>query len=842
MLKKQQLVVIGNGMVGYKFCETFTDLGASEHFDIVVFGEEPRAAYDRVHLSEFFAGKTADDLSMASLDWYAERNIDLRVNEKIMAIDRTAKTITSEKGTKLAYDKLVLATGSYPFVPPVPGVDKEGVFVYRTIEDLEKITAYSKKAKSVAVIGGGLLGLEAAKATVDLGLDTHVVEFAPRLMPRQLDEAGGALLKSKIEDLGVKVHLNMATQEMQGEKAVSGLKFSDGEELPLDMVVISAGIRPSDALAKQAELEVGPRGGISVNGALQTSDEDIFAIGECALFEGMIYGLVAPGYQMARVVANNLLGDSQVFTGADMSSKLKLMGIDVASIGDALQENEAGNPVTLEDLQGGVYKKLIVSKDGHRLLGAILVGDASDYGSLLSMYQADLPVPKAPETLLVKPASDEGKDTMSVAYLPASAVVCSCNNVTKGDLSEAIREGEITDIGDLKACTKGGTSCGGCIPLMKDILSLELENIGVAVDRSLCEHFPYDRKELRALIHKDKLLAFGQVLKKYGTGNGCEVCRPAVASILAGCWNEHVLQHQQIQDTNDYYMANTQKNGTYSVVPRAAGGEITPDQLIAIGQVAKDFNLYTKITGGQRVDLFGAKLEELPFIWEKLVDAGLESGHAYGKSLRTVKSCVGSTWCRYGVQDSVGLAVELENRYKGLRSPHKLKGGVSGCVRECAEARGKDFGVIATEQGWNVYVSGNGGSKPQHAVLLASDISKEEVIQYLDRFMMYYVHTADHLTRTSTWLNNLEGGIEHVIDVVIKDSLGIGEQLEKEMQHIVDTYECEWAATLKDEEKLKRFRPFLNSDDPEPGIQFVQERGQIRPRQEDELEESTVAA
>ncbi len=829
MLTKQQLVVIGNGMVGCRLCEELIEKKSEEIFKIVVFGNERLPAYDRVHLSEYFAGKSADDLTLQPVDWYVKHGIDLWLGDHIMAIDRKNKYVISEQGCHVPYDKLVLATGSSPFVPPVSGAEKKGVFVYRTLEDLDNIILYSKQVKTAAVIGGGLLGLEAAKAMMDLGVDTHVVECAPSLMPRQLDEAAGKFLQLKIEDLGVNVHLNKLTHEFRGNGRVESILFADASELAVDMVVISAGIRAADELGKRSDLQLGARGGIAVNNYLQTSDPDIYAIGECASHENTTYGLVGPGYQMASVLADNLLGATREFSGADMSCQLKLLGVDVASFGDTHSDDERENAVILENHKDGIYKKLILSEDGQRLLGGMLVGDTSDYGRLLSSYQAGVPIPKAPESLLVPPATSSDKDATSVAFLPASAMVCSCNNVTKGDLVQAIRQENIQELAGLKGSTKGGTGCGGCIPLMKDILALELEKSGVAIDRSLCEHFPYDRQGLRELIQKNKLYTFGQVLEKYGTGQGCEVCRPAIASILAGCWNDHVLNHQDIQDTNDHYMANTQRNGTYSVVPRVPGGELTPDQLIAIGQVAKEFDLYTKITGGQRIDLFGARLEDLPKIWQKLIDAGMESGHAYGKALRTVKSCVGSTWCRFGVQDSTSLAIELENRYKGLRAPHKIKGGVSGCIRECAEAQSKDFGVIATEQGWNLYVCGNGGAKPQHAILLASDIDTNTVIRYLDRFLMYYIHTAEHLTRTATWLNNMDGGIDHLKDVVIHDSLGIAEQLEYEMQQLINSYQCEWTATLQDPDKLKRFRPFLNTEETDPTIQFIKERGQIRP-------------
>jgi nitrite reductase (NADH) large subunit len=818
---RQKLVVIGNGMVGFKLLEKLTNM--QHDFDITVLCEEVRPAYDRVHLSSYFTNKNADSLSLAPLPWYSERNIDLRLGEGAKSIDRNSKKITISSGEILAYDKLVLATGSAPFVPNVPGIQKKGVFVYRTIEDLDSMIYHAKACKKAAVIGGGLLGLEAAKALLDLGLEAHVIEFAPRLMPRQLDAQGSSVLQKKIEALGVSVHLNKNSKEVLGEESVTGLQFTDDTVLELDMIVVSAGIRPRDELAKQAGLTLGERGGILVNDHLQTSDPDIYAIGECALHGTMVYGLVAPGYRQAETAAKHLLGEDAHFKGADLSTKLKLLGVDVASIGNATLET-AHTTVTLNS-RLGVYKKLIYS-DEQKLLGAILVGDASDYGTLLNYYQQKTTLPDVPESLLV--AVSEKSAGAGVAAFSDESTICSCENVNKGSITQQIQAG-CHDVVSLKKSCKAGTGCGSCVPLLNDLITLELEKAGVAVDKSLCEHFPYTRQELLEVVKLSQIKTYDELLGRHGRGRGCEICKPAVASMLASTWNEHVMEHQTIQDTNDTFMANIQRNGTYSVVPRVPGGELTPDQLIAIGAVAKDFNLYTKITGGQRIDLFGARLEDLPIIWAQLGEAGLESGHAYAKALRTVKSCVGSTWCRYGVQDSTTLAIDIENRYKGLRAPHKIKMAVSGCARECAEAQGKDVGVIATEKGWNLYVCGNGGMKPQHAVLLANDIDTQTLIQYIDRFLMYYVRTAERLTRTATWLNKLEGGIEHVKDVVIHDKLGLAETLEQEMQHIVDTYQCEWKTTVNNPEQLERFKPFVNVNERDSSIQFTEVRGQPLP-------------
>jgi len=825
-----KIIVIGHGMVGHKLVECLAQ-DAAHGLDITVLCEESRPAYDRVHLSEFFAGKTADDLSLVEPGFFERQNVLLKLNAKAVAIDRDARTVTVSTGETLPYDKLVFATGSYPFVPPVQGRERADCFVYRTIDDLEAMHECGARSKTGTVVGGGLLGLECAKALRDMGLQTHVVEFAPRLMAVQVDDGGGRVLRTKIEELGVTVHTQKNTTAIvDGEAGTHRMQFADGSHLDTDMIVFSAGIRPRDDLARESGLTLGARGGIVIDNACCTSDPHIYAIGECALWNGQLFGLVAPGYEMARAVAKQLLGGAAEFAGADMSTKLKLMGVDVASIGDAHGSTPGSRAYQFSDERKQVYKKLVVSECGKYLLGGVMVGDAGEYGTLLQMMLNRIELPASPEFLILPQADGNAKPALGVEALPAGAQICSCNNVSKGELCAAVCAGA-TDIGALKGATGAGTSCGGCVPLVTQVMKAEMKKQGLVVNNHVCEHFPYSRQELYHIVRVEGVRSFGALLAKHGHGLGCDICKPVVASILASCWNEFVLkkEHAALQDTNDYYLANIQRDGTYSVVPRMAGGEVTPDGLIAVGQVAKKYGLYTKITGGQRVDLFGARVEQLPLIWEELIAAGFESGHAYGKSLRTVKSCVGSTWCRYGVGDSVGLAVEIENRYKGLRTPHKIKFGVSGCTRECAEAQGKDVGIIATEKGWNLYVCGNGGMKPRHAELLASDLDQETLVRYIDRFLMFYVRTADRLQRTSVWRDNLEGGLEYLIDVVVNDRLGVAGELESEMQHVVDTYECEWKKAVTDPETRKRFRHFVNSSESDSNIAFVEERGQIRP-------------
>ena len=836
-MNKQNIVVIGNGMVGCKFCARLVEKDTDKQFNIITFCEEPRPAYDRVHLSEYFTGKTAEDLTLQPLKWYEENDITIHLEDKAVTIDRAAKKVISAKGVEVSYDKLVLATGSSPFVPPVPGIDKKGVFVYRTIEDLEGMMEHAKIASKAAVIGGGLLGLEAAKAAQDLGLETHVVEFAPRLMARQVDDEGGAILKDIIESRDISVHLNKATTNIAGEGAVSGMEFKDDTSLDVDMIIVSAGIRPRDELARESGLEVGERGGILVNDQLLTSDPDVYAIGECALYNNFIYGLVAPGYTMADAVATQLVGGEAGFTGADMSTKLKLIGTDVASFGN-IETKEPHKNITITDPHSGVYKRLILTEDGKHLIGGILIGDAEAYGNLLQMTLNHMELPEDPMKLIL-PASDGSEDIGGgPAALPDTATICSCENVSKGAICGVIINDGVRTLGDIKSMTKAGTGCGGCVPLVTKLLNYQLGELGEEVNTDLCEHFAHTRTELYDIVKVSGIATFDALLGTHGKGeHGCEICKPAVGSILASIHNDKVIakSNAKLQDSNDRFLANIQKNGTYSVVPRVPGGEITADKLIVIGEVAKDYDLYVKITGGQRIDLFGAQLNDLPEIWRKLIDAGFESGHAYGKSLRTIKSCVGCNWCRFGVQDSVGLAIRLENRYKGIRSPHKLKSAVSGCTRECAEAQSKDFGIIATEKGYNLYLGGNGGMKPRHADLFAIDLDEATTTKYIDRFLMYYIKTADRLTRTSVWVDSLEGGMDHLREVIVDDKLGICDDLDQQMQHLIDTYHCEWKDAIEDPEKLKLFKHFGNSDAFDPNVKFTRERTQIKPALEGEL-------
>ena len=822
-----RIIVVGNGMVGYKFCEKLRS--RSKEHEIIAYGEEPRPAYDRVHLSSYFSGSTAEDLLMAPPSWYVDNHVELFTSELVTDVNRQEKTIRTHTGQVDYYDYLVLATGSSAFVPSVEGVERHGVFVYRTIEDLNQIIDYGKKIKKAAVLGGGLLGLEAAKALLDLGLETHVVEFAPRLMPRQIDDTGSAVLAHKLSQLGITVHTGKNTKKIVGNGKLEGLEFTDNTSLDIEMLVISAGIRPRDELAKSCGLEVHAKGGIVVDNHLRTNDESIFAIGEAAVHNNIVYGLVAPGYEMADIVVKQILGEpAKQFTGFDMSTKLKLIGVDVASFGDPFGESGGSIPIAFQDKHNSVYKRINISHDGKYLLGGILIGDASQYKIFHQMVANKIPLPAQPETLIIgSPGKNE--ESGGVKSLPETAQICSCENVSKSDLISQISDHGAISLDDLKKKTKACTGCGGCTPMVNDILKTTLESLGHKIKKTLCEHFEFSRQELFDIIKVKGIKTYDALLNSVGTGDGCEICKPAVASLLASIWNELIAEQDTIQDTNDRYLANIQRGGTYSVVPRIAGGEITPAKLMAIGRIAQKYGLYTKITGGQRIDMFGARMDQLPEIWEELILEGFESGHAYGKALRTIKSCVGSTWCRYGVQDSVSFAIFIEDRYKGLRAPHKIKGAVSGCIRECAEAQSKDFGIIATEKGWNLYVCGNGGARPQHAKLFANDLDTETCVKLIDRFLMFYIKTADPLTRTATWLNKMEGGLEYLRDVVINDTLGICESLEMEMKALIANYHCEWKKVVESPQLRARYKHFINDDEPDSTLAFVEMRDQKIP-------------
>ncbi|AVM00305.1 nitrite reductase (NAD(P)H) [Gordonia iterans] len=824
------VVVVGHGMVGHRFIEALRTRDTDNTWTVIVLGEEADAAYDRVGLSSYVGEWDRSSLAMPGNDFADDPAVELRTGVRVESIDHAAHRVRTDTGETIAYHALVLATGSYAFVPPVPGHDAPGCHVYRTLDDLDAIRADAEASLARdpdavgIVVGGGLLGLEAANALRQLGMRPHVVEINPRLMPQQVDEGGGEHLARMIGELGIDISLSSGTQSI--EPADDGgltVTLAGDVRVEAGLLVFAAGVRPRDELGRESGLALAERGGILTDVTCATSAPDVYAIGEVAAVEGRCYGLVGPGYATAEVVADRLLGGDATFPGADLSTKLKLLGVDVASFGDALGATPGSLNVVVSDPVGGTYSKLVLSDDASTLLGGVLVGDASSYGMLRPLVGSTIP---GDPVALISPAS-EGGEALGLSALGDDAQICSCNDVSKGTLCSAIADGSCT-VADLKKCTGAGTACGSCVPLLSKLLN----ESGVEQSKALCEHFGQSRAELFELVQASGIRTFSGLIERFGTGTGCDICKPTVASILASTSSDHILGGEQatLQDTNDAFLANIQRNGTYSVVPRVPGGDITPEHLILIGEIARDFGLYTKITGGQRIDMFGARVEQLPLIWKRLVDGGMESGQAYGKSLRTVKSCVGSDWCRYGQQDSVQMAIDLELRYRGLRSPHKLKMGVSGCARECAEARGKDVGVIATDAGWNLYVCGNGGMTPKHAQLLASDLDSATLVKYVDRFLMYYIRTADRLQRTAPWLEELEGGLDRLREVVVDDALGLAEDFEAAMARHVEGYACEWKGVLEDPEKLSRFVSFVNApESPDPTVEFGENNGRKVP-------------
>nr|OQO29816.1 Nitrite reductase [NAD(P)H] [Rachicladosporium sp. CCFEE 5018] len=877
---RKQIIVVGLGMVGISFIEKLMKLDVKRReYDILVIGEEKHLAYNRVGLTSFFQHREVENLYLNPHSWYAsmpEGSLSYYLNTLVTTIDSEKKTVETSQGQTIPYDILVLATGSDALLPKhTPGHDAKGVFVYRTIEDLEKLIAYSatKHGSTGAVVGGGLLGLEAAKAMMDLEEFSKVklIERNRWVLSRQLDADAGGMVVEQVRALGLDVLLGKRVGKINtdADNSVVGVTFEDGESMDCTCICFAIGIKARDELARKAGIQCADRGGgIVVNTDLSTSIKDIYAIGECASWESETYGLIAPGVEMADVLAFNLTQAKshapRRFKRPDLSTKLKLLGVEVASFGDFFADRDGPKnaptrrgaakkdgsvelkpaskeltngtspqsvkALTYKDPFNNVYKKYLFSKDGKYLLGGMMIGDTKDYVKLVPMVknQKALEVPPSEFILGASKGEDDGDD------LEDDTQICSCHNVLKGDVVKAVKDGTCKSIGDVKSCTKAGTGCGGCMPLVQTIFNKTMSGMGQEVKNHLCPHFEYSRADLFNIIYVKKLQSFPEIMAAAGkdpNSSGCEACKPTVGSIIASLYNKHLLDDDRrgLQDTNDRFLANIQRNGTFSVVPRVSGGEITPEKLIIIGTVAKKYKLYCKITGGQRIDMFGAKKQDLPKIWRELVDGGLESGHAYAKSLRTVKSCVGTTWCRFGIGDSVGMAVRLEERYKSIRSPHKFKGGVSGCVRECAEAQNKDFGLIASEKGYNIFVGGNGGAKPRHSELLAKDVPPDDVIPILDRYISFYIRTADKLQRTARWVENMPGGIKYLREVILEDKLGICADLEKQMQDLIGTFFCEWTEVLKSPERLKLFSQFGNTEETVDTVENVQDRGQPRP-------------
>ncbi|KAJ5852487.1 uncharacterized protein N7529_011872 [Penicillium soppii] len=866
--QRQKIVVVGLGMVAISLIEKIIKQDTDRKYDILVIGEESHVAYNRVGLSSFFEHRKIENLYLNPTIWYdsfKERAFDHHLNTRVTAINPTIQTVQTSTGETITYDILVLATGSDATLPTrTPGYDAKGVFVYRTISDLERLIDFAAqhKGETAVTVGGGLLGLEAAKAMTDLE-DFGNVKLIDRnkwVLARQLDGDAGMLVTRKIRDLGLDVlhQKRVKTVNTDEDNNVVGITFEDGESIDCCCICFAIGVQPRDELGRDIGIQCGERGGFVIDESLQTSIPNIYAVGECASWENQTFGIIAPGIEMADVLAFNLTNPqrpSRSFTRPDLSTKLKLLGVDVASFGDFFADRDGPKflpgrrpsiavgsgdgakeepdvkALTYKDPFSGVYKKYLFTMDGKFLLGGMMIGDTKDYLKLNQMVklQKELEIPPSQFILGAQNGGEENADD-----LDDSTQICSCHNVTKGDVVDSVKNGTCRTIAEVKSCTKVGTGCGGCMPLAQSIFNKTMVGMGQEVSNHLCSHIPFSRADLYNIVAIKQLKTFPEVMKGAGKNPdslGCELCKPAIGSILSSLYNPYIMDKgfNDLQDTNDKFLANIQRNGTFSVVPRVPGGEITADKLIAIGSVAKKYGLYCKITGAQRIDLFGAKKQDLLNIWTELVDAGMESGHAYAKALRAIKSCVGTTWCRFGVGDSVGMAIRLEERYKSIRAPHKFKGAVSGCVRECAEAQNKDFGLIATEKGFNIFVGGNGGAKPRHAELLVTDVPAEMVMPIIDRYLIFYIRTADKLQRTARWIENLPGGIHYLKEVIVEDKLGICADMERQMNELVDSYFCEWTETVKDPKRRKVFQQFANTDETVENVEVVQERSQQRP-------------
>ncbi|MBM3813539.1 MAG: NAD(P)/FAD-dependent oxidoreductase [Acidimicrobiia bacterium] len=748
----EKLIVIGNGMAGVACVEQI--LKHSPRFDITIFGEETHVNYNRILLSSVLAGeKEMDDITINGLDWYQSNNISLRLGVRITGIDPVAKTVTGDDGSTIHYDKLLIAAGSTPLIPPMEGTTKQGVYCFRNLDDTRALLERARPGVKAVVIGGGLLGLEAARGLQVQGADVTVVHLMDRLMERQLDYTGGLFLKRKIEELGVKVLLEKSTSEILGNGHVEGLRFEDGETIEAGLVVIAAGIRPNVELGRKASLTVNR--GIVVNNYMETSDPDIFAVGECVEHNCVCYGLVAPLYEQGKVLAATITGNrGPVYKGSISAAKLKIMGVDVFSAGFTDDTVAGVEAVRYEDPSLGVYKKLTL-KDGC-LAGVILVGDVADShrytewlkdGTDLSAQRRNLLFPGS--------APDTGCD---VASIPDSETVCGCMGVTKGDIISAIHEKGLQTLAQVKEATRASSGCGSCTELCKGLLKAVVPEFEEDQKKVLCACVPFTQENLREMVRTQHLKSVQEVLDIYGNGHGCEICKPALSYMVDMTWCGDHEEDRSARFINDRVHANIQRDGTFSVVPRMRGGVTSPAELRRIADVSEKYNVpMVKVTGSQRLDLLGVRKEDLPAIWAEL---GMPSGQAYTKGVRMVKTCVGTTFCRFGTQDSISAGIELERRLENLFTPHKTKMGVVGCPRNCAEATVKDIGMVGQEGSWQVVVGGAAGKSVRKADLLITVESTEEALTAAQLFFQYYREHANYLERTYDFVERL--GMEKV--------------------------------------------------------------------------------
>ncbi len=764
-MQKQKLVLIGNGMAGIRTVEELLKL-EPEAYEVTVFGSEPYPNYNRIMLSPVLAGeKTVDDIVLNSYEWYAENGITLHTGDPVIEIDRVTRRVRTAKGEQVGYDRLLLATGSYPFIIPVPGSDLEGVIGFRDIDDVETMLESAKTYQKAVVIGGGLLGLEAANGLLKNGMDVTVVHLLDTLMERQLDKPAAALLQANLEERGLKFMMEAQTAAITGQDRVQGVKFADGSEVEADLVVMAVGIRPNIELAQSAGIYC--ERGIVVNDTLQTYDPSIYAVGECVQHRGQCYGLVAPLFEQAKVCANHLakLGFGR-YEGSVTSTKLKVTGIDLFSAGE-FNEGDEDETLVLQDPAQGVYKKLVIHDN--RIKGAVMYGDTLDGTWYFQMLRDGTDISGFRSTILFgqHDLGDAGHGDERILSLDDSAEVCGCNGVSKGEIVDCIVKKGLFTLDEVRAHTKASASCGSCTGLVETLLASTVgEGYSAAPSKKpLCTCTEHSHDDVIASIRDQELKSMPAVREamEWKTPDGCASCRPALNYYLLAAWPGEYEDDAQSRFINERAHGNIQKDGTYSVVPRMFGGLVKPDELRAIADVADKFDVpEVKVTGGQRVDLFGVKKEDLPAMWADLNAAGMVSGHAYGKALRTVKTCVGKSWCRFGTQDSTGLGVKLEELTWGSWMPHKFKMAVSGCPRNCAEATIKDFGVVCVDSGYELHIGGNGGIKVRVTDLLTKVETEDEVLEYSGAFVQLYREEAHYLERTAPWVERV--GLNYVKD------------------------------------------------------------------------------
>ncbi|WP_018394499.1 nitrite reductase large subunit NirB [Bacillus sp. 37MA] len=753
-MNQEKIVMIGNGMAGVRSIEEILNV-RPDHFHITIFGTEPYPNYNRIQLSKVLQGDTTiSDITLNDWNWYEDHDIKLYSGETVAHINTKEKFVQTNKERSVSYDKLIIATGSLPFIIPVPGSDKEGVTAFRDIQDCEKMIDCSKVYKKAAVIGGGLLGLEAARGLLNLGMAVDVIHLTDCLMDRQLDETASKMLKKELEKQGMKFLMNKQTAEIIGGDRVEAIRFGDGEVIDADLVVMAAGIRPNTGLAKESGIEVNR--GILVNDYMETSIPGVYAVGECAEHREVVYGLVAPLYEQGKAMAAHICSEQAPgYEGSVLSTQLKVSGVDVFSVGEIVEDEETKTIKMFDDWKG-VYKKIII-RDG-KMTGAVLFGDTSEGSKLLRLINKRANVEEYMGT-------EEAAESM-VATMADSELVCGCNGVTKGTITEAIKKIGLTTFEEVKACTSASRSCGGCKSLVVDILAHTLGDEFEKADRKepVCGCTTLSRDDVVEAIREKGLTYTREVMNVLGwkTEDGCSKCRPALNYYLGMINPVEYEDEKESRFVNERMHANIQKDGTYSVVPRMYGGVTSADDLRKIADVADKYEVpLIKVTGGQRIDLFGVKKEDLPDVW---ADLGMPSGYAYGKTLRTVKTCVGESFCRFGTQDSIGMGIAMEKKFERIGTPHKVKMAVSACPRNCAESGIKDIGVVGVDGAWEIYVGGNGGTHLRAADLFCKVTTNEEVMEMIGAFLQYYREDAAYLERTSVWVERV--GLDHIKEVI----------------------------------------------------------------------------